>query len=102
MPDRVYEFITTAASLMLLYNWMFVLFAYPKLIELTKWGRVKQSTGILLIVAAVSGTLFDKTSRPGFFISLMFVGIISIVLIFMQRHWKKKSKKKTCESLRLA
>ena len=44
MPDRVYEFITTAASLMLLYNWMFVLFAYPKLIELTKWGRVKQWT----------------------------------------------------------
>ena len=102
MPDRVYEFITTAASLMLLYNWMFVLFAYPKLIELTKWGRVKQWTGVLLIVAAVSGTLLDKTSRPGFFISLMFVGIIAIVLIFMQRHWKKKSKKKDYKWLRLA
>ena len=35
----------------------------------------------------------DKTSRPGSFISLMFVGIIAIVLIFMQRHWKKKSEK---------
>ena len=80
MPDRVYEFITTAASLMLLYNWMFVLFAYPKLIELTKWGRVKQWTGVLLIVAAVSGTLLDKSSRPGFFISLLFVGIIGIRL----------------------
>ena len=43
-------------------------------------GRVKQWTGILLIVAAVSGTLLDKSSRPGFFISLMFVGIISIRL----------------------
>jgi L-asparagine transporter-like permease len=102
MPDRVYEFITTAASLMLLYNWMFVLFAYPKLIELTKWGRVKQWTGVLLIVAAVSGTLMDRTSRPGFLISLMFVGIIAIVLIFMQRHWKKKSKKRDYKWLRLA
>ncbi|WP_338469458.1 amino acid permease [Niallia sp. XMNu-256] len=92
MPDRVYEYITTAASLMLLYNWTFVLFAYPKLIELSGWGRIKQWAGILLILAAVSGTLLEKASRPGFFISLLFVGIIAIVLLFMQRRWKKKGK----------
>ena len=103
MPDRVYEYITTAASLMLLYNWMFVLFAYPKLIELTGWGRVKQWTGILLILGAVSGTLFHGASRPGFFISLLFVAIIAIVLLFMQRRWKKQGKKKKNYSwLRLA
>ena len=93
MPDRVYEFITTAASLMLLYNWMFVLFAYPKLIELTKWGRVKQWTGVLLIVAAVSGTLLDKSSRPGFLISLMFVGIIAIRLAIYATPLEKEKQK---------
>ena len=94
MPDRVYEFITTAASLMLLYNWMFVIFAYPKLIELTKWGRVKQWTGVVLIVAAVSGTLLDESSRPGFFISC-FLLESSNVFIFMQDIGKRKAKRKT-------
>ena len=102
MPDRVYEYITTAAGLMLLYNWMFVLFAYPKLIDLTGWGRIKQWAGILLILAAVSGTLFDKASRPGFFISLLFIGIIAIVLLFVQRRRKKKGKRKNYGWLRLA
>lgn len=93
MPDRVYEYITTAASLMLLYNWVFVLFAYPRLIKLTAFGRIKQWTGLLLILLAVSGTLFEKSSRPGFFISLGFIGIIAIVLLIMQHVWKKNKYK---------
>lgn len=93
MPDSVYEYITTAASLMLLYNWIFVLFAYPKLIGLTKWGRIKQWTGLFLILLAVSGTIWEKSSRPGFFISLLFIGIITVVLLIMQRVWKKNKYK---------
>ncbi|WVX78879.1 amino acid permease [Niallia oryzisoli] len=93
LPDKVYEYITTAAGLMLLYNWIFVLFAYPRLLELSGWEKVKQWGGFLLILIAVSGTLWEKSSRPGFFISLIFVGVIGIVLMYMQHHWKKNEKK---------
>jgi len=93
MPDTVYEYITTAAGLMLLYNWIFVLFAYPRILELSTWEKVKQWGGFFLILLAVSGTLWDKASRPGFFISLIFVAIIGIVLLFMKHRWKKDDKK---------
>ncbi|WP_394231780.1 amino acid permease [Niallia oryzisoli] len=93
MPDTVYEYITTAAGLMLLYNWIFVLFSYPRILELSGWEKVKQWAGFVLILLAVSGTLWDKASRPGFFISLIFIAVIGIVLMFMQHHWKKNDKK---------
>lgn len=33
MPDRIYEYITTAAGLMFLYNWLLVLNSAPKLLD---------------------------------------------------------------------
>ncbi|WP_071394589.1 amino acid permease [Bacillus tuaregi] len=98
MPDTVYEYITTAAGLMLLYNWIFVLFAYPRILELTTWEKVKQWIGFLLILLAVSGTLWEKASRPGFFISLIFIAVIGLVLLIMQHRWKKEDKNKEPKS----
>ncbi|CAI6087521.1 amino acid permease [Cohnella sp. JJ-181] len=90
MPKSVYEYITTAAGLLLLYNWLFILLTSGRLLELGAWGKTKQIAGIGLIALAVSGTWFHKLSRPGFFISLGFVAVIGIVTLIMRRQWNKQ------------
>ncbi len=90
LPDKVYEYITTAAALMLLYNWFFILTMYHRLIEPTTGDKVKRVIGMIFVASAVSGSLFHKTSRPGFFISLAFVTIIAIVVLLLRKRWKKE------------
>ncbi|AIM16037.1 transporter [Bacillus sp. X1(2014)] len=95
MPNRIYEYITTAASLMLMYNWMFILVSPRKLLKIKAMAKIKYSIGFLLILIAVSGTLFQDSSRIGFFISLGFVAIIGIITLIMNLKWNKsKSKNK--------
>ena len=89
MPGKIYEYITTSAGLMLLYNWLFILFSSFKLIRLTGWVKIKNVIGILLIILAVSGTVLEEDSRPGFFGSILFLFIIGIVVFFMRSVWKK-------------
>ncbi|MBC8081276.1 MAG: amino acid permease [Gorillibacterium sp.] len=89
LPEKVYEYITTAAGLMLLYNWAFILVTSGRLLKLKGWGRSKQFIGIGLITLAVTGTLFHHTSRPGFFISLGFIAVIGSVTLIMRRIWKR-------------
>lgn len=90
MPDRVYEYITTAAGLMLLYNWFFILVTFPKLVKATGFDYVKRFSGMALILLAVSGTLIHGSSRPGFFVSIGFIVIVVIVLLFINKKNKKK------------
>ncbi|MDQ0198823.1 L-asparagine transporter-like permease [Neobacillus ginsengisoli] len=90
MPNRIYEYITTAAGLMLLYNWIFILASSRKILELAVKDKIKYSLGALFILIAVSGTVFHETSRPGFFISLLFVGVISVITFIMHFKWNKK------------
>ncbi|UNK21330.1 amino acid permease [Paenibacillus sp. N3/727] len=92
MPGKIYEYLTTAAGLMLLYNWFFILISAGRNLELTVWGQIKRYIGMLLILLAVSGTLFHETSRPGFWISLGFIAIITAVVLFMQSVWRKEEK----------
>ncbi|WP_163526992.1 amino acid permease [Halobacillus ihumii] len=88
LPEKVFEYLTTAAGLMLLYNWLFILFSYKKLMKLNAVERVTRGAGIMLIIAAVSGTLFDSVSRTGFFISLMFLVVISTITFMMRKKWR--------------
>lgn len=78
MPEKIFEYLITAAGLMLIYNWLFILVTYWKLMELTKWGHVKNGIGMLLIAVTVSGTLGEKTSRLSFYVSLLFIVLISV------------------------
>jgi L-asparagine transporter-like permease len=94
MPGKVYEYVTTAAGLMLLYNWIFILASSWKVLDITAKDKIKYSIGILFILIAVTGTLFHHTSRPGFFISFAFVGVIGLIAIIMQIKWNKEKKKK--------
>ncbi|MGG6314422.1 amino acid permease [Paenibacillus macerans] len=91
MPGRIYEYITTSAGLLLLYNWFFILVTSGKLLKLSVFGQIKRWTGMVLIALAVTGTLFHGTSRPGFWGSLMFISVIGIVTLIMQfAVWKRK------------
>jgi proline-specific permease ProY len=45
---------------------------------------------LILVAAAVSGTLFHPTSRPGFFISLVFLAVIGTVVLLLRKRWKKE------------
>ncbi|MFP3917337.1 amino acid permease [Lysinibacillus telephonicus] len=93
VPDRVYEYITTAAGLMLIYNWFFILISFPKLIKATKFDHIKRIFAMLLILLAISGTILDKTNRMGFFVSILFMAIVIIVILFMRKGNKKNKKK---------
>lgn len=90
LPSNVYEYVTTAAGMMILYNWLFILTMSHRIFEPTKGDKVKRYIAYILLVVALSGTLADSTSRPGFFISLGFLTIIAIVVFFLQKRWKKE------------
>ena len=92
MPGTIYEYITTAAGLMLLYNWLFVLVSVNKLITLNWWEQVKRWTGMFLILLAVSGTLFQDSIRPGFFVSVGFVAFVGIISLIIHLTMKKRNK----------
>ncbi|RCW41823.1 amino acid permease [Paenibacillus prosopidis] len=88
LPNKVYEYITTAGGLMLLYTWLYILCAARKLLKLNPWGLTQTYSSIALLLIAVLGTLFDQASRPGFFISLVFLALIGSVTFFMRKRWR--------------
>lgn len=83
MPEKIFEYLITAAGLMLIYNWLFILVTYRKLMALSKWAYVKNNIGILLIIVTMSGTLGEKTSRLGFYVSLLFIVLIGMATWFV-------------------
>ncbi|GGM24006.1 transporter [Paraliobacillus quinghaiensis] len=91
LPDKIYEYITTAASLMLLYIWVFILFTYHKISELSGWKQLKRWIGIGLLFTGIVGTLFDKIARIGFFISFGFILIITVVTFVMRKKWRSQT-----------
>ncbi|GEO27063.1 putative transporter YcgH [Alicyclobacillus acidoterrestris] len=87
IPTHVYEDITTAAGIMLLYTWMFILLSHRRIMNIDPMGQAKSIIGFLLIISAIVGALFDKTSRIGFFASLAFV--VLLVAMSLIRHRKQ-------------
>lgn len=85
LPDKIYTYITTGAGLMLLYNWLFIILSARKLQKDKLKNRIKYYVGIMLLIAGISGTLIDKTNRPGLFISLGIVGLIGVFAFFVNR-----------------
>ncbi|WP_076284175.1 amino acid permease [Paenibacillus odorifer] len=89
LPGKVYEYITTAAGLMLLYNWSFILLSSGKLLKGNRFSTIKRWLGLLLIGLAVTGTLFHSLSRPGLYISLLLVTLIAVCDWIVTRVRKK-------------
>ncbi|MBD1379418.1 amino acid permease [Metabacillus arenae] len=88
LPGKIFEYITTAAGLLLLYNWTFIVLSSFKVLKTKGSEKMMAIGGIFLIFTAISGTLLEKTIRTGFFISLLLVAIIALVTFIMNRKWK--------------
>jgi L-asparagine transporter-like permease len=92
LPDKTYEYITTAAGILLLYNWTFIILSSFRILKETKMlAKIVSIVGLILILAAISGTLVEKSIRPGLFISLLLTAIIAAVTFMMTRKWKNSS-----------
>jgi L-asparagine transporter-like permease len=92
LPGKIYEYITTAAGILILFNWAFIIISSLKILEMKAWGKLAAFTGIALILAAVSGTLMEKSIRMGFFVSIVVVFIIGIIAAVLQKKvWSKRS-----------
>ncbi|WP_347552977.1 amino acid permease (plasmid) [Pseudalkalibacillus hwajinpoensis] len=92
LPEKTYEYITTAAGILLLYNWFFIITSSFRILTYTIWNKMFSYLGLLLILAAISGTIIGNELRPGFFVSFIFVAIISLVCLRMRSVWKKNKK----------
>ncbi|MHA7137953.1 amino acid permease [Rossellomorea arthrocnemi] len=88
LPDKLFEYITTAAGLMLLYTWIFILASFYKLMSKSWWDRTQSIFALILILAAISGTLLDHVSRIGFFVSIAFIMLIAIATIIKEKRAK--------------
>ncbi|WP_202077746.1 amino acid permease [Caldalkalibacillus salinus] len=90
LPKKVYEYITTAGGLMLIFSWLFILMAARKLLKLTTWDHIKSITAIILILLTITGTMFDASTRPGLFVSLVFIILVGIVTLIMRKKWSPR------------
>ncbi|MCR8847733.1 amino acid permease [Rossellomorea sp. SC111] len=88
LPDKLFEYITTAAGLMLLYTWLFILASFHKLMSQTAWDLIRTIIALLLILFAISGTLLDGVSRVGFFVSLGFILLIAVAAFIKEKKVK--------------
>lgn len=92
LPGKIYEYITTAAGILILFNWLFIILSSLKILEMKIWSKMTAFIGIALILSAVSGTLIEKSVRMGFFVSIIVVLIIGLVAIILQKKiWNKKN-----------
>jgi L-asparagine transporter-like permease len=92
VPGKIYEYITTAAGILLLYNWSFIILSSIRILNNNALGKIQSYAGLFLLLAAVSGTILEKDIRLGFFVSLAFVAVIAIVAFFLKRSPQKKLK----------
>ncbi|MNI48633.1 Proline-specific permease ProY [compost metagenome] len=91
IPEHIFEHMATAAGLVLLYTWSFILITAPKVVRFTVLDWIKGGVALLLIAVAVSGTWVEAASRPGLWVSLLLVGLIALVTCFLNIKWKKQA-----------
>ncbi|WP_438444981.1 amino acid permease [Gorillibacterium sp. sgz5001074] len=92
LPKEVYEYVTTAGGLMLLYTWLMMVLSAWKLLKLSVWGHVKCVIAVVLILAGVTGTLLESSTRPGLYASLALLVIIFSIAFGLRKHWKQEGK----------
>lgn len=85
MPKSLFEYVTTAGSLVLMYTWLLICITYIKKMKPTKWNRIKVWTAMVLIIAAVSGTAMEKASRRGLLASIGLVILIAMITYIVNK-----------------
>ncbi|GAE92388.1 amino acid permease [Gracilibacillus boraciitolerans JCM 21714] len=92
LPGKIYEYITTAAGILLLYNWAFIIISSIRVLDGIKFkNKVIAFIGLLFITTAISGTLMEKSIRPGFWVSLCILGVIGLFTMKFGRNKKAGS-----------
>ncbi len=97
LPDKVYEYLTTAAGIMLILNWVVILASQIKnrrhyAEKPTKKTYFKMIgspftsyLGIALIAVAITGAAFQEGERIGLLISIGIMGVIFISYLFVRK-----------------
>ena len=97
LPDKVYEYLTTAAGIMLILNWVVILASQIKnrrqYIETPSkkryykmfWAPFTSYLGIFLIFLSISGAAFQESERIGLIISIAIVSIIYVSYLFVRK-----------------
>lgn len=102
LPGKLYEYITTAAGVMLILNWTIILSSQIKLRPNYKQNGATfkmagfpftSYMGIAFILVAVSGAMLHATQRMGVLISLGLIIIIGFTyqIIFRSKHIPQKN-----------
>lgn len=89
LPGEIYEYITTAAGILLLYNWSFIIVSAFRILQESLWDKLLSIIGLVFIFSAVTGTVMDEAVRPGFYISFLLVSIIGVITLIMRKRWAK-------------
>lgn len=94
LPGKLYEYITTAAGVMLILNWTIILSSQIKLRSQYNQKQasfkmagypVTSIVGIAFILVAVSGCFLHPTQRMGVLISLVLILILSTAYWFIYK-----------------
>lgn len=94
LPEGMYTVISTAAGLTLLFIWLLILLSSGRLLAHTPLRMFKRWTGLLLILCAISGAAFHPTTRPGFFVSLLFIVLVAVITYVVHFTWPTNAKKR--------
>lgn len=89
LSEELYTYISTAAGMTLLLIWLFILVSSGRILPSSVRGTWKRWTGIVLILCAISGAACHPTTRPGFWVSLLFLVLIAIITIILQFLWRR-------------
>ncbi|AIC95916.1 amino acid permease [Shouchella lehensis] len=91
LPGRLFEYITTAAGILILVNWMIILLSNWRLLQPTLWRICGHIIGFLLMLFAITGIALEETGRPGLYVSLAFLfAIIVVTFIVKKKRYKPK------------
>ncbi|MEK4057554.1 amino acid permease [Paenibacillus sp. FSL F4-0087] len=95
MPKSLFEYVTTAGSLVLMYTWLLICITYIKKMKPTSWNRIKVWIAMVLILAAVAGTAMEKASRRGLLASIGLVVLIALITYIVNKVRKPQSSPST-------
>nr|WP_285813599.1 amino acid permease [Rossellomorea marisflavi] len=94
LPGIIFEAFITAAGILLLCNWAFILLSSFKLLDRDVMRNGVSLVALGILVLAISGTFTLKESRYGFYLSmvlLMVIGLASLLFRSMTSHRSTKS-----------
>lgn len=103
LPNTVYEYITTAAGILLIANWAIILSAHIRNrpaytgtgVRYHMFGYPYSSyTGIGLIAWVIAGSLLHRGERIGFYVGLGLIAFISIACAVRKVEWTVGIRKK--------